>query len=52
MTEKKIVSSPLQKNYTVVLPSQIRWEMGLKPGDRIDFVPEGNGAVTIRKHAD
>lgn len=35
----------------VTIPKAIRDDLGVKPGDEVDFVKE-NGAVTVRKHFD
>jgi antitoxin PrlF len=32
----------------ITIPVEIRRQLGLKPGDRIDFVPGPNGDVTIK----
>lgn len=32
----------------ITIPKQVRDEMGLKPGDRVDFVKDRNGTMTLK----
>lgn len=41
-------SSRLSTKGQVVIPSEIRNYMGLRPGDRIDFVVREDGTVVLR----
>jgi AbrB family looped-hinge helix DNA binding protein len=36
-----MVSATLSSKFQIVIPKQVREEMGLRPGQRLVFVPEG-----------
>lgn len=33
----------------ITVPKEARELLGLKPGDRVEFTPDGDGAITMRR---
>jgi antitoxin PrlF len=51
MTESKIQTGRLTSKGQVTLPKAIRETLGVKYGDKVDFV-ERDGAIVVKKHFD
>lgn len=42
------VSSKITSKGQITLPASLRKELGLKPGDRVDFVPNAKGGYELQ----
>jgi AbrB family looped-hinge helix DNA binding protein len=44
-----MVSATMTSKGQLTIPKEIRERLGLKPGDKVDFVPTGDAEVSVRK---
>lgn len=44
-----LITSTLTRKGQTTIPKAVRDQLGLEPGDRIEFVPDATGGVTLRR---
>ena len=48
MLERRIAVRRMFSGGRVTLPKEVRESLGLKPGDEVDFIPDGDGLIIVK----